>query len=183
MSFGTPKGAHSSIAVDPVDGTLWGLNEGFGTNPGMLVNYTRTGVVIQEIPSDKFMAVGGERLAVAVGSGGDSLWVVTMATRLVDDRGCSICGVLATSGRPATPTALVNRYDTTWRASSRSVHGSTVTITDDNPSSDADSISSRKAMPLRVLLHRHRDQLLERVDTRRHLGDAARPIRWRWRVG
>jgi hypothetical protein len=76
VSFGTPNTAISSIAVDPVDGTLWGVNEGSSTNPGKLVNYSRTGVVIQQIPSDMFGAFGGEGLAVTVGSGGGSLWVV-----------------------------------------------------------------------------------------------------------
>jgi len=73
-SFATPNTAISSIAVDPVDGTLWGVNEGGSTNPGKLVNYSRTGVVIQEISSAAFGAFGGEGLAVA--SDGSSLWVV-----------------------------------------------------------------------------------------------------------
>ncbi len=70
-----------------------------------------------------------------------------IAARLVDESGCNICGGLATSGNPATPTAWVRRSFTTCRASSRSVPGSNVMITDDKPGSDTDSMSWRNATP------------------------------------
>ena len=77
-SFPTPGGAFSSVEVDPVNGTLWGTNEGSiaAGNPGKLVNYSRAGTTIAEIPVDRFGAFGGEGMAVAVEPGGDSLWVV-----------------------------------------------------------------------------------------------------------
>jgi glucose/arabinose dehydrogenase len=73
-SFGKPNTAISSIAVDPVDGTLWGVNEGGASSAGKLVNYSRSGVVLGEISSETFGALNGEGLAVA--SDGNSLWVV-----------------------------------------------------------------------------------------------------------
>ena len=77
-SFETPNTAYSSVAVDPIDGTLWGANEGSssGTPPGKLVNYDRTGRVIEEIPAGVFGAVGTEGLALAIAADDDSLWVV-----------------------------------------------------------------------------------------------------------
>ena len=77
-SFETPNTAYSSVAVDPIDGTLWGANEGSssGTPPGKLVNYDRTGGFIKEIEADAFGAVGTEGLALAIAADDDSLWVV-----------------------------------------------------------------------------------------------------------
>lgn len=77
-SFPTPNTAISSIAVDPINRTLWGANEGSasGIPPGKLVNYDRTGVVIQEILASAFGGIGTEGMAVTIAADDSSLWVV-----------------------------------------------------------------------------------------------------------
>ncbi len=42
-SFPSPTRVHSSVAVDPVDGTLWGAAEATAVASGGVANYTRTG--------------------------------------------------------------------------------------------------------------------------------------------
>ena len=74
-SFATPNTAISSVSVDPLDGTLWGVNEGGAAGAGKLVNYDTTGAVIREIPAGTFGGFGGEGMSIAPGPDG-SLWVV-----------------------------------------------------------------------------------------------------------
>jgi hypothetical protein len=69
----------------------------------------------------------------------------TIMTRLVDDRGWSICGGLDTWGRAC---AWVRRSCTTWRACSRSVPGSKISSIRDSPGIDSERIVSSQATPL-----------------------------------
>ena len=74
-SFPVLGNAKSGLAVDPYDGTLWGLSEQTIALPrGSVVNYTRGGALLSVISAVTF---GGFSLeGVAADYFGNSLWVV-----------------------------------------------------------------------------------------------------------
>ena len=78
-SFATVAGAKSSIALDPLDNTLWGASEGHDR----IVNYDKTGQLISFFPSSTFDPNALQPEGVDVNPGDGTLWIVDDFTLLV----------------------------------------------------------------------------------------------------